>query len=75
MDSYNSALRKVYEETFKERAVVWVTARDEKVCFICGTMDGVKFDIRDAEGLLPAHPYCRCQWVSLTEYEAYEGRK
>lgn len=47
---------------------VWLTARDEKVCPICGPMNGVRADIKDkfelpngSEIWVPGvHPNCRC---------------
>lgn len=70
MKAYNSGGLWVSEEIHKARTVVWLTQEDERVCEeICGPMDGVQFDIHEAEDLLPAHPLCRCCWISLTEYE------
>lgn len=39
--------------------VVWLTAEDEKVCDICGPLDGKSFDIDETPDC-PAHPNCRC---------------
>lgn len=39
--------------------VIWLTAEDEKVCDICGPLDGKSFDIDETPDC-PAHPNCRC---------------
>ena len=51
---------------------VWCTADDERVCPVCGALDGMKIGIDDdfpfrtklqAPGIRrtpPAHPSCRC---------------
>jgi hypothetical protein len=41
--------------------VRWVTARDEKVCKICGPRDNVVYLREDAIQIYPAHPNCRCR--------------
>lgn len=69
MSSYNEGLRDGYSEVGEEE-VVWVTANDEKVCEICGALEGVYFKLEDAEGLLPAHVNCRCVWAAASEYTA-----
>lgn len=40
----------------------WQTARDERVCPICGPLHGEEYDQEDTEHLPPAHPNCRC-WI------------
>ena len=70
MDSWNSGLRRAFEEEKRFRTVVFVSQRDEKTCFPCLELDGVEFDIGDTEELLPIHCWCRCQWVPKAEYEA-----
>jgi SPP1 gp7 family putative phage head morphogenesis protein len=46
---------------------VWHTSRDEKVCPVCGPLDGKTEDVWAAQfpGGPKAHPNCRC-WVTLT---------
>jgi len=36
----------------------------EGACEECEGYDGEVFDIGDAEGLIPVHPNCRCQWLA-----------
>lgn len=53
----------VLEKDGVETVMVWQTARDERVCPICGPRDGKRYGDgwRD---MPPAHPNCRC-WVTL----------
>ena len=41
----------------------WMTAADERVCPICGVLDGTTYDIEAPERMPPAHPSCRC-WLA-----------
>lgn len=41
----------------------WQTARDDRVCPVCGPLQGSTYGIDDTESLPPAHPRCRC-WVT-----------
>lgn len=41
----------------------WATADDGKVCQQCASLDGRTFSIREARGMLPVHPNCRCAWL------------
>lgn len=41
----------------------WTTAGDEKVCGLCKPLDGVQFTIKEARGLIPRHPRCRCAFA------------
>jgi hypothetical protein len=46
---------------------VWRTAADERVCPVCGPLDGMEWP-SDVGPQPPAHPNCRCQrLVSRTE--------
>lgn len=42
--------------------VEWSTSRDERVCPKCQPMQGAVFTIKEARGMLPRHPNCRCAW-------------
>lgn len=51
----------------------WITARDERVCPICGPLDGLAISVRDSfdtVGNPPAHVNCRCTMILRPE-----GRK
>ena len=46
----------------------WSTAGDDLVCPMCGPLEGVVMTIKEARGLLPRHPNCRCMWIpALTD--------
>ena len=41
-----------------------LTAGDDKVCVICEEIAAEgPYSIEEAQGLLPAHPNCRCAWI------------
>ncbi len=40
----------------------WMTMEDERMCPVCGALDGKQFDI-DRFPNQPYHPYCRCSSV------------
>ena len=41
----------------------WSTAGDDRVCPRCAEMEGKKFTVEEARGLIPLHPRCRCSWI------------
>lgn len=41
----------------------WSTAQDSKVCPMCQPMEGVILTIKEARGMIPRHPNCRCAWI------------
>jgi SPP1 gp7 family putative phage head morphogenesis protein len=41
----------------------WSTAGDDRVCPDCFAREGEIFPIKEARGLIPLHPNCRCTWV------------
>lgn len=45
----------------------WLTAGDNRVCGLCAPMEGEVMSIREARGLIPRHPNCRCAWEPVTE--------
>ena len=54
---------KTYEDEGVER-VMWVTARDEKVCEECAPRDGKIYPLDD-HPQWPAHYYCRCELIPV----------
>ena len=57
------AAQRTLEEQFP-RGVDVLTAEDENVCIICEDISaGGPYDLDEAEGLIPAHVYCRCAFV------------
>ena len=56
--------------------VEWSTAGDDRVCPQCSPMEGKVFKIRDARGLIPLHPRCRCAWLPyVPEFSAKKQRR
>lgn len=45
----------------------WGTAQDDRVCAACGALEGTVFRVKDARGLLPRHPACRCCWLPAND--------
>jgi len=41
----------------------WITAGDDRVCAICADLEGQVFSVKEARGLIPEHPNCRCAWI------------
>jgi len=41
----------------------WSTAGDNRVCAACADMEGSVFTIKEARGMIPLHPACRCAWL------------
>ncbi|GAG53394.1 unnamed protein product, partial [marine sediment metagenome] len=41
----------------------WKTAGDDLVCPLCNPLEGVVMTIKEARGLIPRHPNCRCAWI------------
>ncbi len=68
-DSYNVALRRAYEDYKKARTLIWFTSGRDNVCEDCNVMHGTRFDIDQAEGVLPLHPQCACTWILEKELE------
>jgi SPP1 gp7 family putative phage head morphogenesis protein len=44
-------------------AVEWAITPDNKVCPKCAAMQGLVLKTRQAHGLIPLHPECRCAWI------------
>lgn len=45
----------------------WSTAGDDRVCPQCQAMEGQTMRIREARGLIPRHPNCRCAFIPSAE--------
>lgn len=43
------------------------TAEDERVCQTCIDLSLNTFTIKEARGLIPVHPNCRCRWLPVVE--------
>lgn len=45
----------------------WMSAKDDRVCDRCASMDGKIFTLDEIEPMIPAHPLCRCFTVPWIE--------
>ncbi len=54
------------EVSGKTTQVPFMTAHDERVCEICGPLDGVIMELGDPN-MPPLHPYCRCTTIPVEE--------
>nr|BDD44563.1 hypothetical protein 1 [bacterium] len=63
MRSYNQGRIHLYKD-MKVEKVVWYTALDERVCPVCGPLNGQEFEL-DQAPQIPAHPQCRCTILAI----------
>jgi len=47
--------------------VEWSTAGDDRVCPTCQPLEGVVMKLKEARGILPRHPQCRCAWIPVID--------
>lgn len=52
----------------------WQTAGDERVCPLCNPLDGVVMPVKEARGLIPRHPNCRCSWSPASVIQKQPGQ-
>lgn len=43
--------------------VEFSTAGDDRVCPKCSALEGKTFTVKEARGVIPVHPSCRCSWI------------
>lgn len=43
--------------------VEWSTAGDDRVCPLCQPLESTVLKIKEARGILPRHPNCRCSFI------------
>jgi SPP1 gp7 family putative phage head morphogenesis protein len=55
-------------------AVEWSTAKDGRVCPICAPLQGVILKTKEAHGMFPRHPNCRCVPVPANVGESTDGQ-
>ena len=55
-------------------AVEWSTTGDERVCPKCKPLGGMVLKIKEAKGMLPRHPNCRCAWIPANVGETNQGK-
>lgn len=53
----------------------WKTAGDGKVCPLCNALNGAILTVKEARGILPRHPNCRCAWLPAGIGEPTTGQK
>lgn len=55
-------------------AIEWSDADDRKVCPLCKALDGIVLKTKEAHGMIPRHPNCRCAWIPANVGESGEGQ-
>ncbi len=53
----------------------WSTAGDDIVCPLCADLDGIVITVKEARGLIPRHPNCRCSHIPANVGESQKGQK
>jgi len=53
--------------TTVEADVEHQTAGDSRVCPQCASLQGTRYTIAEARGVVPVHPRCRCAWKPIVE--------
>lgn len=69
--SHAEATLNTYEEAGLEDVGVqaeFTTAGDNRVCQKCKSLEaGNPYKMKNARGMIPAHPNCRCAWIPLVK--------
>ena len=58
-----------------EPLVEWSTAGDGRVCPLCAPLNKLVLTVKEARGMLPRHPQCRCAWIPAGVGEDPKGQK
>jgi len=53
----------------------WDTANDDRVCKLCVPLDGITVSPKEARGMIPRHPNCRCAWIPANVGEDKSAQK
>lgn len=74
--AYAEGSTRTYQESGVVQKVEWATARDERVCIICGPLEGKTAPVGSQIGgyYPPAHPNCRC-WILPVVKEPKRGNR
>ena len=56
-------------------AVEWSVTPDGKVCPLCSNLEGVVLKVKEARGMLPRHPNCRCAYIPANVGEVEPKQK
>jgi SPP1 gp7 family putative phage head morphogenesis protein len=77
--SYAEGQLDSYEQMNMEEVGVmaeWSTAGDDRVCELCSSLEGVVLEIKEARGIIPRHPNCRCAFIpALVGEKKQAGQK
>lgn len=52
----------------------WSTAGDDRVCPQCAALEGELLTVKEARGLIPRHPNCRCAWIPASVVDRRKRR-
>jgi SPP1 gp7 family putative phage head morphogenesis protein len=55
--------------------VEWSATGDDRTCPLCSDLDGITIKLKEARGIIPRHPNCRCTWIPANLGEGTEGQK
>ena len=77
--AFNEGLLDSYEEIGVDRLTIdleFVTAGDERVCPVCRKLAKKRkfWTVKQARGVIPAHPGCRCRWRAVRAKAAVKRR-
>ncbi|MCP4566498.1 MAG: hypothetical protein GY841_02825 [FCB group bacterium] len=50
-------------------------AQDDRVCPLCQPLEGVVMTVKEARGLIPRHPNCRCNFLPTYPDDKRKGQK
>lgn len=53
----------------------WSTAGDDRVCQLCASLEGAIMTVKEARGLIPRHPNCRCAWIPAEDVRQKNRRR
>lgn len=68
INAHAEATLNTYEEAGMAGVQVmseFATAGDNKVCSKCAALEGNTYTIKQAHGIIPLHPNCRCAWLPV----------
>ena len=66
ISAFTEGNRQLYQEAGVKQLQFWA-AQDERTCEECFLEHGKKYDIQEAQGVIPKHVNCRCTWVAVLE--------
>lgn len=72
MSAHADATLNSYEDAGIEGVNVlseFSSSRDNKVCPRCQELEGQRYSIEEARGVIPVHPNCRCAWLPVIDDE------